>query len=127
MGEIMQRMSAAIRLHEITIDCVDVMPVASFWAALLDAEVREPLPGWRRLGPLTEGGPVLNFQPVPEPKQGKNRVHLDFRADDLSEAVRRVVDLGGSETGERHDYEEGSVVVMADPEGHEFCLVQYRT
>lgn len=119
-------MSGGIHLHEITIDCVEVMPVAEFWAALLDADLREPLPGWRRLGPLTEGGPVLNFQPVPEPKRGKDRVHLDFRTDDLPTALRRVVELGGRDTGERHDYDEGTVVVMNDPEGHEFCLVHYR-
>lgn len=120
-------MRGSIHLHEITVDCVDVTLVAEFWATLLGAELREPLPGWRRLGPLTQGGPVLNFQPVPEPKRGKNRVHLDFRTDDLAEAVRRIVELGGSETGERHDYDEGTVVVMCDPEGHEFCLVEYRT
>ncbi|MEV0158221.1 VOC family protein [Micromonospora sp. NPDC050686] len=36
-----------------------------------------------------------------------------------------VINLGGRFTGERHDYDEGVVVVMADPEDHEFCLVQY--
>jgi predicted enzyme related to lactoylglutathione lyase len=99
--------------------------VSAFWAALFDAELREPLPGWRRLGPLTEGAPALNFQPVPEPKRGKTRIHLDLRVDDLAAAVARVEELGGSDLGERHEYAEGSVVVMADPEGNEFCLVQY--
>ena len=122
----MQRMRPGFRLHEITIDCSDVATVATFWAEVFGAELREPLPGWRRLGPLTDCGPVLNFQPVPEPKHGKARIHLDLLTDDLPAAVRRVTELGGTETGERHDYDEGSVVVMADPEGHEFCLVQHR-
>jgi predicted enzyme related to lactoylglutathione lyase len=118
-------MPASFSLHEITVDCVDVEAVAAFWAAILGSELREPLPGWRRLGPMTEGGPVLNFQPVPEPKQGKNRVHLDVRTDDIEDAVAMVTRLGGRPTGERHDYDEGVVLVMADPEGNEFCLVQY--
>jgi predicted enzyme related to lactoylglutathione lyase len=112
-------------LHEITMDCLDAELVATFWSRLLGAELREPLPGWKRLGPLTDGGPVLNFQPVPEPKVGKSRMHLDLLTDDLTGAIRRVVELGGRELAERHVYEEGTVSVMADPEGHEFCLVQY--
>ena len=40
-------------------------------------------------------------------------------------AIELVTALGERTTGERHDYEEGAVVVMADPDGHEFCLVQY--
>ncbi|MET7667688.1 VOC family protein [Micromonospora luteifusca] len=44
---------------------------------------------------------------------------------EIDEAMALVVDLGGRFTGERHDYDEGVVVVMADPEDHEFCLVQY--
>lgn len=69
---------------------------------------------------------MLNFQPVPEPKQGKARVHMDFQADDLDAAIARVVELGGATTGERHDYDEGSVVACTDPEGTEFCVVVYR-
>lgn len=68
---------------------------------------------------------MLNFQPVPEPKQGKSRVHLDLLTDDLHGAVAQVVTLGGSDTGERHSYEEGIVAVLADPEGTEFCVVAY--
>lgn len=40
-------------------------------------------------------------------------------------AIELVTSLGGRTTGERHDYDEGAVVVMTDPEGQEFCLVQY--
>ena len=115
-----------VRLHEITIDCADVPRVAAFWAGLLGGEPYEPMPGWLRLGSSSDAGPMLNFQPVPEPKQGKARVHLDLLTDDLQAAVSRVVALGGRTTGERHDYDEGTVVVMADPEGTEFCVVAYR-
>jgi predicted enzyme related to lactoylglutathione lyase len=114
-------------LAEITIDCADAATVARFWSALFDVEARElkeePLASWFRLGPLTEGGPVINFQPVPEHKQGKTRIHLDVQTDDIDAAVRRVGDLGGRTLGEKHVYPEGSVIVMADVEGNEFCIV----
>ena len=118
-------MAPSFTLHEITIDCLDVQLVADFWSTLMNAELREPLPGWKRFGPLTDGGPFVNFQPVPEAKNGKTRIHLDLLTDDMSEAIRTVPRLGGHERGERHVYDEGTVVAMADPEDHEFCLVQY--
>ena len=114
-----------IELGAVTVDCRDVGLVAGFWSALLGAPLREPLPGWRRLGPLTPGGPDLTFQPVPEDKVGKARLHLDLRTDDIDAATARVAALGGRDLDERHDYPEGTVRVVADPEGHEFCLVQY--
>jgi predicted enzyme related to lactoylglutathione lyase len=115
----------SIRLAEITVDCTNPAVLGEFWSALLGGELSEPLPGWRRLG--TAGGPTpaLNFQPVPEPKVGKTRIHLDLLVDDMAAAVRRVEGLGGRWLGARHDYDEGTVWQMADPEGNEFCLVQY--
>jgi predicted enzyme related to lactoylglutathione lyase len=61
----------------------------------------------------------------PSRRQERGRIHLDVTVDDVDEAVELATSLGGRTTGERHDYDEGVVVVMADPEGHEFCLVQY--
>jgi predicted enzyme related to lactoylglutathione lyase len=62
---------------------------------------------------------------VPEPKIGKVRVHLDIQVDDIGTAREQIESLGGRWSGERHDYDEGVVMGMQDPEGHEFCLVQY--
>jgi predicted enzyme related to lactoylglutathione lyase len=108
----------------ITVDCIDPDRVADFWASLLGLTDQDPLPGWRQLG-ATDRCPRLTFQPVPEPPVGKTRLHLDVTVGDIDAGVGRVIELGGSDTGERHDYDEGVVRVMADPEGHEFCLVQY--
>lgn len=111
-------------MHEVTIDCQDVRRVGEFWSAVFDAPLRdEPLPGWLRLGPLTDGGPLINFQPVPEAKVGKTRIHLDVLTDDVDAAIARMVELGGTNTGDRHVYDVGTVAVMTDPEGNEFCLV----
>ncbi|MFJ4653957.1 VOC family protein [Nocardia sp. NPDC088792] len=109
----------------VTIDCVDVERVAAFWSALLDRPRGPAQEGWVYLGEAGDVQPRLVFQPVGAAKRGKVRVHLDVAVEDIGEGMGEVVGLGGSFTGERHDYDEGVVVVMADPEGHEFCLVQY--
>ncbi|WP_107655661.1 VOC family protein [Nocardia suismassiliense] len=109
----------------VTIDCVDVQRVADFWSALLDRPQGPSQPGWIYLGELDAPHPRLVFQPVTEPKHGKVRLHLDVAVDDIDQGIAQVIALGGRDTGERHDYDEGVVVVLADPEGHEFCLVQY--
>ena len=109
----------------VTFDCVDPDRVARFWSALTGRAPGPSEDGWVYLGRRGDPQPRLVFQPVPEPKKGKVRIHLDVTVDDIDEAVALVVALGGRATDERHDYDEGVVVVMADPEDHEFCLVQY--
>ncbi|NNH69222.1 VOC family protein [Nocardia uniformis] len=109
----------------VTIDCVDVEQLARFWSGLLGRPRGPSQPGWVYLGHADDAQPRLVFQPVTAPKRGKVRLHLDVAVDDIAEGIAQVVALGGRFTGERHDYDEGVVVVMADPEDHEFCLVQY--
>jgi predicted enzyme related to lactoylglutathione lyase len=109
----------------VTFDCADPQRVARFWSALVGRPPGPSEDGWVYLGERGDPQPRLVFQPVPEPKAGKVRIHLDVTVDDIDAAVELVIELGGRCTGERHDYDEGAVVVMADPEDHEFCLVQY--
>lgn len=111
----------------VTFDCLDPERVARFWSVLLGREPGPSRDGWVYLGQHGDTEPRLAFQPVSEPKVGKARIHLDITVGDIDDAVDLVTTLGGRSTGERHDYDEGVVVVMADPEGHEFCLVQYRS
>ncbi|MFD2474390.1 VOC family protein [Amycolatopsis silviterrae] len=116
------------RLSGVTIDCAEPAVLAGFWSALLDRPVsgEHDGPGWATVGSRLDAAPRLTFQRVPEPKRGKVRLHLDVEVDDVDEARARIEKLGGRWTGERHDYPgEGVVLVMADPEGHEFCVVQY--
>ncbi|MGK3944586.1 VOC family protein [Streptomyces caeruleatus] len=109
----------------VTVDCVDVETVAGFWSALLDLPTMPARPGWVYLGRPGDPQPRLNFQPVTGPKRDKVRLHLDVGVDDIDRGIAQVRALGGRFTGERHDFDEGVVVVTADPEDHEFCLVQY--
>jgi predicted enzyme related to lactoylglutathione lyase len=110
----------------VTIDCREPERVARFWSALLGREPGPSQHGWVYLGERGDPLPRLVFQPVPEPPAGKVRIHLDLTVDDIDDGMATVAALGGRFTGERHDHAEGVVMVMADPEGHEFCLVQYR-
>jgi predicted enzyme related to lactoylglutathione lyase len=116
------------RLSGITVDCADPVPLAEFWSELLDREVsaEHDGPGWATVGSRLDPLPRLTFQRVPEPKRGKVRNHLDVQVDDIERGRAQVEALGGHWTGHRNDYPgEGVVMVMTDPEGHEFCLVQY--
>ncbi len=68
-------------------------------------------------------GRRLLFQAVPEPKSGKNRVHLDLNVgkDRVEEEVQRLLALGATLLS-RYDGPEGRWVTLADPEGNELCL-----
>ena len=112
----------------VTIDCVDPCRLAAFWSELLDRPSSDEMPGpdWATLGSRQDGLPRLNFQRVPESRAGKVRIHLDVSVDDVDGAREVIESLGGSWSGERHDYDEGTVLVMRDPEGNEFCIVEYR-
>ena len=110
----------------VTIDCDEPRRVAAFWAALLDCDVLEvgaDRPGWLRLQPLGADGPFINFQPVAERRSGKVRIHLDVLVEDPEAGTRRVVELGGSDTGVREALPRGRIAVMRDPEGNELCLL----
>ncbi|MET1075289.1 MAG: VOC family protein, partial [Umezawaea sp.] len=77
--------------------------------------------GWSHVEP--PGSPRMSFQPVPEPKAGKNRLHLDVGVDDIEAAAVVAVGLGAQRVGVVVTDETGSFQVMLDPEGNEFCLV----
>jgi len=116
------------RWSGVTIDCADPIRMSAFWAALLDSPASNEHghdPNWATVGSRSGPFPRLTFQRVSEPKAGKVRIHLDVEVDDIDTGRQQIEELGGSFSGFRHDYDEGVVLNMLDPEGHEFCLVQY--
>ena len=106
-------------VKSVTFDCSDPLALAAFWAAALGSNVDEDSTDRRAwVEPAGWGGPTLWFQPVPEPKTAKNRQHFDLRAvGPVETEVQRLVALGATVTGA-----DGDVVVLADPEGNEFCV-----
>jgi predicted enzyme related to lactoylglutathione lyase len=111
--------AAEIEIADVIIDCADPATLASFWAELLG----RPIAGAK--GPYvwlqrTPGGIGVGFQKVTQPKTGKNRVHLDVCGTDVAEVRMRIEALGGRRV---EGFESGGFLVMADPEGNEFCVV----
>jgi predicted enzyme related to lactoylglutathione lyase len=111
----------SLRPADVVIDCVDFEPVVGFWAAALAWESRPVNEQYVSLVPPEPGGVSLLFQKVPERKTVKNRVHLDFRCEDMPAEVARLVDLGATVSAERC---LGAFcwTVLADPVGNEFCV-----
>ncbi len=117
-----------LRQGDIVIDCADHEVVVPFWEAALGWErhdVNEQYvslvpPADQRLGDGPWPLPLL-FQKVPEPKIGKNRVHLDWRSVDRASEVARLVGLGATE-GPTRSLGSLTWTVMEDPEGNEFCV-----
>jgi hypothetical protein len=127
---------------QVVFDCDDADVLADFWAVALDYEVQPPPDGFASWPEFIEAqgfpappqgsmsavvdpagrGPRVLFQRVPEGKVVKDRVHLDIRAGDGRDAkVEQLVAAGGTVLD--HVSEMGlSWVVMADPEGNEFCV-----
>jgi len=119
-----------LRWQCVVVDCADPARVATFWQEAL---------GWRRTHESVDGdleivleppagspedgaSPDLLFLKVPEPRAAKNRLHLDLRPLDQAAEVARLEGLGAS----RADIGQGetSWIVMADPEGNEFCVLR---
>ncbi len=105
----------------VMIDTVDPEPLVAFWTALLGTEVAYRTEDFVWLRRNAPDGIGLAFQLVPEAKNGKNRVHVDFVAPDIDEVRVRVEELGGSLLFDR-THEDFRWLVLADPEGNEFCV-----
>ncbi len=107
-----------------TIDCADLEVMTSFWGTLLDVQF-QTVEHFGFLAHAPDRKVTIWLQRVPEPKVGKNRVHLDFAVEDLDACLGRVRDLGGS-VGERQEWQGHVWNICADPEGNVFDVMQAR-
>jgi predicted enzyme related to lactoylglutathione lyase len=117
----------AARFTELIVDAADPEALARFWAEVL---------GWRRTDTYDDGTveladpsgsrPTLVFVPVADPKTVKNRLHIDVSPSgcDQDEELQRLLALGAHPV----DIGQGpqTWIVLADPEGNEFCLLRSR-
>jgi hypothetical protein len=112
-----------VRIGSVVVDCNDFAGMVAFWREALGYVTREPAEdGWVIL--RDPGGASVNvsFQQVPEPRSGKNRLHFDLYTDDQAGEVERLLALGAT----RHPRDpepDDDFVVLEDPEGNLFCVV----
>jgi predicted enzyme related to lactoylglutathione lyase len=120
-----------IRIQCVVVDSHDCERLATFWSEALgwrityqsDAEwAIEPLEG----DPAVDVAPDILFVKVPDEKVAKNRLHFDLRPLDQAAQVERLLGLGARhvDIGQGDDV---SWVVLADPEGNEFCVLAPRS
>jgi predicted enzyme related to lactoylglutathione lyase len=118
---------AASRPIAVAVDARDPESLAGFWCAVLATEVVRrwtDAHGTAYVEIGFAGEVVLLFQAVDEPTAGKNRVHLDVAASGDQEAeLGRLVGLGARVLDVAPDH---PWVVLADPEGNEFCVLPPR-
>lgn len=114
----------ASRWENLVVDAHDPARLARWWAEALGYQIVHEAPGEVEIRQSPDRLPGLVFVPVPESKQLKNRLHLDLRPADQAAEVERLVDMGAR----RVDLDQGDVawMVLADPEGNEFCVLSGR-
>jgi catechol 2,3-dioxygenase-like lactoylglutathione lyase family enzyme len=103
----------------VTIDCADPQRLGAFWSAALGLPVANDIGDYIYLS-RPEGGVVVSLQRVPEPRVGKNRIHLDLNGNREIE-VPRLIALGASVV-EEHEVPGTAWTVLTDPEGNVFCV-----
>ena len=114
------------RLIALTFDANDPLRLARFWAEALSWNIDEETPDGVVLVPTDDTTFHIDFFHVDEQKVGQNRIHLDLTTtslDDQEESVARLVGMGGRHIAIGQDPDDGHVV-LADPEGNEFCILE---
>jgi hypothetical protein len=107
----------------ICIDAIAPAALAEWWSQLLGA-------GTPRIDQdgdahLWAGSIRLLFLRVPEPKAGKNRIHLDLQVQDYESAVTRAISLGAKPADDVYRGDDWKV--LRDPAGNAFCIVRPKT
>jgi catechol 2,3-dioxygenase-like lactoylglutathione lyase family enzyme len=115
--------SQRITIHTVTFECTDAAAAARFWRDFLGYAIKANHTRSIHLYDPTGFGPDLLLAWTADAKIGKNRIHLDLRPADQYAAVERALTLGArlADIGQAGDE---SWVVLQDPSGNEFCILQ---
>jgi hypothetical protein len=115
----------SLEWEQTIVDARDPVALGLWWKDALGWVVVNDDPEEFEIRPAADRLPGLLFARVPEPKSIKNRLHLDFRPSDRDAEVERLLASGAT----RADVGQGEQtwVVLADPEGNEFCVLRSRS
>ncbi|MFI6531243.1 VOC family protein [Nonomuraea sp. NPDC050547] len=113
-------------VQNVAIDCADAFELAGFWSEATGGPRHpEDRPGDHETQVLLPEGPVLHFNQVPEKKTTKNRFHLCLRPEtSREEEVERLLSLGATQVADHRNPDGSGWVILADPEGNEFCVLR---
>jgi len=107
----------------LVLDCADPDRLAEFWSAAIGYSTLGGAGSYVLLVDEAGHQPKLLLQRVAEPKSGKNRMHFDIETPTVDAEVARLEGLGAHRIEADAIEEHGNRwVVMADPEGNEFCV-----
>jgi Glyoxalase-like domain len=131
----------SLRWYSVVVDCHNIAAQARWWARVLDWQIiyeavdeivvvpRHLTQESLRTTPWEQIGPGLVFVPVPEDKTVKNRLHMDLAPqldDDQDAMVESLIAVGARRVDVGQDVDVATFVVLADPEGNEFCVLSPR-
>jgi predicted enzyme related to lactoylglutathione lyase len=113
-----------LRVGSIVIRVGDLDRQIAFWSAALDYAVPAEHPDdFAILRPKDGGGPNVSLDRVPAPVQVPPKIHLDLYAEDQAGEVRRLIGLGATEVHWDKRPPDADYVILADPEGNRFCVI----
>ncbi len=114
----------SLEWEQVVVSTRDPVALGRWWSKALRWVIVNDDPVVFEIQPEPDRLPGILFLAVDEAKQGQNRLHIDLRPDEQDAEVERLIGLGAS----RVDVGQGEVpwVVLADPEGNEFCVLEAR-
>jgi predicted enzyme related to lactoylglutathione lyase len=115
----------SITLENVVFDCADAAELAGFWARVFSSTVDADGNAFFATVNRSGDGPTLMFIQVPEPRTGKNRLHVDLATADWSTELDRLITLGAKRLDEHLEYGT-HWITLADPEGNLFDLAERR-
>jgi hypothetical protein len=108
---------------DLVLDCADPATLVEFWREALGYREYYTDTSLAVLVPTEGNAPPLVLQGVPEPRTGKNRMHLDIVVDDIEPEIERLRALGAQRLDESvQSFGDTQWVRMSDPEQNEFCV-----
>lgn len=117
-------MPSRVRVGSIVVRVDDLARQTAFWTAALDYVPRdEHSDDFRLLRPRDGNGPNVSLDRVRSALQIPPRIHLDLYTDDQSGEVKRLIALGATEVHWDRRPADADYVILADPEGNRFCVI----
>jgi len=113
-----------MKIGSIVIDCSGFDKMLAFWQEVLHYVPREPAKdGWVILRDPEGRSPNISLNQVSEKRRGRNRLHLDLYTDNREEEVKRLLKIGATRHPQEYEPDD-DFVVLEDPDGNLFCVVQ---